>query len=105
MAVSADYVNRLVQSLRRNTSDAVTAEVSALVDEARADMERLGILQSKAEDETDALIFGAVRDFCKWQFGLGNPDADRYMLMYQSRVNELRQSSGYYADSTAEVTG
>lgn len=103
--VSNEYATRLVQALRRNASASVTAEVSALVDEARADMERLDILQSKVEDETDALIFGAVRDFCKWRFGIGNPDADRYMLMYQSRVNELRQSSGYYADSTTEVTG
>lgn len=95
--VSDAYAARLVQALRRNATTAVTNEVKSLASEARADMERLDILPAKAEDETDPLIFGAVRDFCKWRFGLGNPDADRYQLMYRSRVDELRMSGGYYA--------
>lgn len=98
-AVSDSYAATLVLALRRNATAAVTDEVRTLAAEARADMERLGILPDRAEDETDPLIYGAVRDFCKWRFGLGNPDADRYMLMYQSRVDELRQSDGYYDDS------
>ncbi|MFT9055107.1 MAG: hypothetical protein ABF449_00590 [Ethanoligenens sp.] len=93
---SNEYVTRLVQALRRNASASVTSEVSTLVDEARADMGRLGILQSKAEDETDALVYGAVRDYCRWRFGLGNPDAELYQQMYESRVSDLRYSSGYY---------
>lgn len=102
-AVSDDYAARLTRALRRNASAGVTEEIKQLAAECRADMERLGILQSKAEDETDGLIYGAVRDFCKWRFGLGNPDADRYMQMYQSRVDELRSSEGYYVVD-AEVT-
>ena len=102
-AVSDEYAARLTQALRRNASDTITAEVKGLAAECRADMERLGILPAKAEDETDDLVYGAVRDFCKWRFGLGNPDADRYMQMYQSRVDELRSSDGYYVDDTGVV--
>jgi hypothetical protein len=99
-AVSDDYAARLTRALRRNVSESITGEVKQLAAEARADMERLGILAAKTEDETDDLIYGAVRDFCKWRFGLGNPDADRYMQMYQCRVDELRSSEGYYVDDS-----
>jgi hypothetical protein len=95
MAVSEDYLARLRRALRVEASVDVDEEIIELVEECRLDLQQLGVLQTKTDDETDGLILGAVRCFCRWKFGLSNPDADRMQGEYMQVRDELRRRDAY----------
>ena len=95
MAVTADYLTKIRRAVRRNTSDDVNAELTDIIEECRLDLQQLGVLKAKAEDETDSLILGAVRSFARWKFGLSNEDADKNREDYMLQRDELRRRSDY----------
>lgn len=95
MAVSADYLAKTRRAVRRNTSTDVDAELTDIIEECRLDLQQLGVLKAKAEDETDSLILGAVRSFARWKFGLSNEDADKNREDYMLQRDELRRRSDY----------
>ncbi len=95
MAVSADYLAKIRRAVRRNTSTDVDAELTDIIEECRLDLQQLGVLKAKAEDETDSLILGAVRSFARWKFGLSNEDADKNREDYMLQRDELRRRSDY----------
>lgn len=95
MAVSADYLAKIRRAVRRNTSTDVDAELTDIIEECRLDLQQLGVLKTKAEDETDSLILGAVRSFARWKFGLSNEDAERNREDYMLQRDELRRKASY----------
>lgn len=95
MAVSADYLAKIRRAVRRNTSRDVDAELADIIEECRLDLQQLGVLKTKAEDETDSLILGAVRSFARWKFGLSNEDADKNREDYMLQRDELRRRTDY----------
>ena len=95
MAVSAEYLNKVRRAVRRNTSTDVDAELTDIIEECRLDLQQLGVLKAKAEDETDSLILGAVRSFARWKFGLSNEDADKNREDYMLQRDELRRRTDY----------
>lgn len=95
MAVSADYLAKIRRAVRRNTSADVDAELTDIIEECRLDLQQLGVLKTKAEDETDSLILGAVRSFARWKFGLSNEDADKNREDYMLQRDELRRRTDY----------
>jgi hypothetical protein len=90
MAISAEYLTKLRRAVRRNTSADVDAELTDLINECRADLRSVGITQAKAEDETDALILGAIRCFVRWKFGFSNEDGNANKEDYLLLKDELR---------------
>jgi hypothetical protein len=95
MAVSADYLSKIRRAVRRNTSMDVDAELADIIEECRLDLQQLGVLKTKAENETDSLILGAVRSFARWKFGLSNEDADKNREDYMLQRDELRRRTDY----------
>lgn len=95
MAVTADYLAKIRRAVRRNTSTDVDAELTDIIEECRLDLQQLGVLKTKAEDETDSLILGAVRSFARWKFGLSNEDAERNREDYMLQRDELRRKASY----------
>ncbi len=95
MAVTAAYLTKIRRAVRRNTSTDVDAELTDIIEECRLDLQQLGVLQTKAEDETDSLILGAVRSFARWKFGLSNEDAERNREDYMLQRDELRRKASY----------
>lgn len=95
MAVSAAYLTKIRRAVRRNTSTDVDAELTDIIEECRLDLQQIGILQTKAEDETDSLILGAVRCFARWKFGLSNEDAEGNREDYMMMRDELRRRADY----------
>lgn len=95
MAVSAAYLTKIRRAVRRNTSTDVDAELTDIIEECRLDLQQLGVLKTKAEDETDSLILGAVRSFARWKFGLSNEDAERNREDYMLQRDELRRKASY----------
>ena len=95
MAVTADYLTKIRRAVRRNTSTDVDAELTDIIEECRLDLQQLGVLKAKVEDETDSLILGAVRSFTRWKFGLANDDADKNRDDYMLQRDELRRRTDY----------
>ena len=95
MAVTAAYLTKIRRAVRRNTSTDVDAELTDIIEECRLDLQQLGVLKTKAEDETDSLILGAVRSFARWKFGLSNEDADKNREDYMLQRDELRRRKAY----------
>ncbi len=95
MAVSCNYLAKIRRAVRRNTSTDVDAELTDIIEECRLDLQQLGVLKTKAEDETDSLILGAVRSFVRWKFGLSNEDADKNREDYMLQRDELRRRTDY----------
>lgn len=86
--VSAEYLDKVRFAVRRTSGTQVDAELTDIIQQCRADLERLGVGAETAGDETNPLILGAVRCFTRWQFGINGDDADRnredYLLMADS---------------------
>ena len=95
MAVTAEYLTKIRRAVRRNTSADVDAELTDIIEECRLDLQQLGVLKAKVEDETDSLILGAVRSFTRWKFGLANDDADKNRDDYMLQRDELRRRTDY----------
>lgn len=95
MAVTAAYLTKIRRAVRRNTSTDVDAELTDIIEECRLDLQQLGVLASKATDEADSLILGAVRSFARWKFGLSNEDADKNREDYMLQRDELRRRRDY----------
>ena len=94
MAVSSEYVATIRLRLR-NSSNALDSEITDLINAARADLVRGGVLKTKAEDESDPLILQAVATYVKAEFGLDNEDADKYRASYREQRNGLTLSDDY----------
>lgn len=96
MAVSAGYLAKLQRAVRIKTANAdVTAELTDLIEEARRDLEGLGVLASKTIDEADPLILGAIRCFVRWKFAQTPEDETGNMRDYMLMRDELRRRAAY----------
>lgn len=69
-------------------------EIQDLIDTAKADLKRVGILEAKIV-ETDPLIKKAVITYCKANFGWDNPEAERFQSSYESIRNDLSHNKEY----------
>jgi hypothetical protein len=94
MAIGDSYLTSVRQCVRLTTT-AHDSEISDLINAARADLVLGGVLEAKASDETDALILIAVKTYVKAEFGLDNPDRDKYREAYKELRNGLSLSDSY----------
>lgn len=101
MAVTAEYLTKIRRAVRRNTSADVDAELTDIIEECRLDLQQLGVLKTKTEDETDSLILGAIRCFARWKFGLSNEDAEGNREDYMMMRDELRRRADYTEEADA----
>ena len=94
MAVSSEYVAAIRQRMRQTTDD-FDNEITDLINAARADLALGGVVEEKANDETDPLIQKAGETYVKAEFGLDNDDAERYRASYKEQRNGLTLSDKY----------
>ena len=95
MTITSGYLTKLRRAVRRNTSTDVDAELTDIISECKADLINLGVAEAKVNDETDALILGAMRCFVRWKFGLSNDDAEANRADYMLQRDELRRRVEY----------
>jgi len=100
MAVTSGYLAKLRRAVRVGQNEDINAELIDLIEECRHDLMQLGVKETKANDEMDSLILGAVRGFVRWKFGLNNPDADRLHAEYDNMRDELRKRCDYCTTPT-----
>jgi len=95
MAVSAAYLTKIRRGVRVNSDVDVDAELTDIIEECRLDLESVGVEPTKASDETDSLILGAVRSFARWKFGLDADSAAANREDYMTMKDELRRKLHY----------
>lgn len=99
MAIGDSYLTS-VRRYMRLTTTAHDSELSDLINAARADLVLGGVDRSKAEDEADPLILRAVATYVKAEFGIDNPDAEKYRASYKEQRNGLTLSDAYLKGDT-----
>lgn len=70
-------------------------EIADLIDAARAAMRAGGVSVDKSQDDSDGTVRLAIKVFCKANFGMDNPDADRYMHTFEELVTLMHGMSAY----------
>ena len=73
-------------------TDAYDEEIKDLIDAAKADLKRVGIVG----DESDPLIRQAIKTYCRLHFG-SPADAEKLERSYSTQVGSL-MGSGKYRD-------
>lgn len=101
MAVSAGYLAKF-RTAARLKSTAFDAELTDYIEEARRDMESLGVLVSKTTDEDDELIRGAIRCYVRWKYAATPEDAAADRENYNDMRDELRHKAPYIEAVTEE---
>lgn len=95
-------LNDVKTALRISQSATVfDVEITDLIAAARDDLRLAGTLPSKVEDDNDTLIKRAITVYCKANFGLDNPDADRLQKSYDSIKSHLTLSQEYTVEATS----
>lgn len=70
-------------------------EIADLIDAARAAMRAGGVSVDKSQDDSDGTVRLSIKVFCKANFGMDNPDADRYMHTFEGLVTLMHGTSAY----------
>lgn len=71
------------------------AEIEDLIEAARAAMRAGGVSEVKAADDTDGTVRLAVKVYCRANFGMDNPDADRLTQSFDDLLTMMRGSSEF----------
>lgn len=83
----------------RISNTAFDGEITDLISAARSDLQLSGVLESKANDDTDALIKRAIVVYCKANFGWNNPDAEKLQQSYNMLKMHLSLSQEYTVEA------
>ena len=77
-----------------STTDAYDNEIDDLINAAKIDLARVGVLEVKL-DGADSLVRKAITAYCKANFGWNNPDAERLQAAYEQLKKDLSLSADY----------
>ena len=97
MAVGDEYLASVRHSVRLS-STVHDGELTDLINAARADLVLGGVLEAKANDETDPLIKKAVTTYVKAEFGLDNDDSEKYRAAYDDLKKRFLLSDKYIGE-------
>lgn len=87
-----------VKKALRISHTKLDTEIQATIDEAKAELARLGIAEA-AIVETDSLISAAIKTYCKYSFASDMKMRDGFFLSWQYQIDCLRKSTGYGVDT------
>lgn len=93
--VSAELLNAARLAVRRTRPSVLDEEIKELISAARKELTEIGVLPSKAYDDNDPLTRRACIVYVKAEFGLDNPDAERYRASFDSLKKHMSLSSEY----------
>lgn len=70
-------------------------EISDEIDAARTELVAGGVRPEKANDDEDGRIRLAIKVYVKANFGMDNPDADRFMKSFDCMLTSMSGDSAY----------
>ena len=71
-------------------------------DDARAELVAGGVLPEKANDDSDGRIRLAIKVYVKANFGMDNPDADRFTKSFECMLTSMSGDSAYRTEPADE---
>ncbi len=74
-------------------------EIADAIDAARAELVAGGVSPAKAADDADGRVRLAIKVYVKANFGLDNPDADRFMKSFDCMLTSMSGDAAYKAVS------
>lgn len=70
-------------------------EIEDLIEAARAVMRAGGVSSEVAADDANGTVRLAVKVYCRANFGMDNPDAERLMRSFDDLLTTMRGSSEF----------
>ena len=70
-------------------------DFDAEIEDARAAMRAGGVAEKVAADDSNSTVRLAVKVYCKANFGMDNPDADRLTQSFDDLLTMMRGSSEF----------
>lgn len=76
-------------------------EIADVIEAARAELVAGGVLPEKANDDSDGRIRLAIKVYVKVNFGMDNPDAERFMKSFETMLTSMSGDSAYNGGDAA----
>ncbi len=91
------FIAELVASVRSSgvSDNEIQTEVVRLILAAQSDLMLGGIKKSRVENFNDPLIHRAITLYFKSEFGLDNPDSEKYYSRYKTLKDHMMMSNDY----------
>lgn len=70
-------------------------EISDVIEAARAELVAGGVSDAKAHDDEDGRVRLAIKVYVKANFGMDNPDAERFMKSFECMLTSMSGDSAY----------
>lgn len=78
----------------RYVDSALDSEISDIIDAAKLDLQRVGVVVPETDQEIDAQMEVAIILYARWQFDFEN-DGNRYKAMYFDKRADLALCGDY----------
>ena len=76
-------------------------EISDAIEAARAELVAGGVADAKAHDDSDGRVRLAIKVYVKANFGMDNPDAERFMKSFETMLTSMSGDSAYNGGDAA----
>lgn len=76
-------------------------EIADVIEAARAELVAGGVRPEKAADDDDGRIRLAIKVYVKANFGMDNPDAERFMKSFETMLTSMSGDSAYNGGGAA----
>lgn len=76
-------------------------EISDVIEAARAELVAGGVSEAKAYDDSDGRVRLAIKVYVKANFGMDNPDAERFMRSFETMLTSMSGDSAYNGGDAA----
>ena len=76
-------------------------EISDVIEAARAELGAGGVSESKAHDDSDGRVRLAIKVYVKANFGMDNPDAERFTKSFDAMLTSMSGDSSYNGGDAA----
>ena len=76
-------------------------EIADVIDAARAELVAGGVLDAKAHDDEDGRVRLAIKVYVKANFGMDNPDAEKFMRSFETMLTSMSGDSAYNGGDAA----
>ena len=76
-------------------------EIADVIEAARAELVAGGVSEAKANDDSDGRVRLAIKVYVKANFGMDNPDAERFMKSFDAMLTSMSGDSAYNGSDAA----
>ena len=76
-------------------------EITDVIEAVRAELVAGGVSEAKANDDSDGRVRLAIKVYVKANFGMDNPDAERFMKSFDAMLTSMSGDSAYNGGDAA----